>query len=279
MVVPTVANVAVLQESAHKGDSDEKLLAAVSDLLTQYQHLFAEPTGLPLARAADHKIPLNPGAQPVKVRPYKYSPIQKTEIENQLKQMLAQGVIRPSNSSFASPVLLVKKKDGTWRFCIDYRHLNAITVKHKHLMPVVDELFDELNGSKWFTKLDFGSGYHQICMSAGEEYKTAFRTHNGLFEFMVMPFGLTNAPATFQSFMNEIFADLLRQGVLVFMDDILIYSKSLEDHILMLQKVFALLENYKFLIKRSKCSFAKNSVEYLGHVISEAGVATDSSKI
>lgn len=124
----------------------------MAELLTKYGALFAEPSGLPPPRSADHKIPLRPGVQPVKVRSYRYSPIQKTEIEKQLKQMLSQGVIRPS-TTFASPVLLVRKKDGTWRFCIDYRHLNAITVKHKHPMPVVDELLDELAGSKWFTKL------------------------------------------------------------------------------------------------------------------------------
>lgn len=248
-------------------------------MLHKYEHLFADPTALPPKRNADHSIPLIPGAQPVKVRPYRYSPIQKTKIEKQLKQMLAQGVIRPSTSSFASPVLLVRKKDGRWRFCVDYRHLNAIKVKHKHPMPVVDEMLDELAGAKWFSKLDFRSGYHQICMAAGKEYKTAFRTHNGLFEFLVMPFGLTNAPATFQSFMNIIFAELLRKGVLVFMDDILVYSETLEEHAILLEKVFNILEQHKFLIKKSKCAFATRKVEYLGHIVSGQGVATDPSKI
>jgi hypothetical protein len=168
----------------------------VQELITNYDHLFASPTELPPARSADHQINLMPGAQPVRVRPYHYSPIQKTEIENQVKEMLANGVVRNSTSSFASPVLLVGK-DGTWRFCVDYRHLNAMTLKHKHPMPVVEELLDELSGATVFTKLDFRAGYHQIRMASGEEYKTTFRTHQGLYEFLVMPFGLTNAPATF----------------------------------------------------------------------------------
>jgi hypothetical protein len=193
--------------------------------------------------------------------------------------MLTSGVVRPSTSEFASLVLLVRKKDGTWRFCVDYRHLNAITMKHKHPMPVVDELLDEISGAQWFTKLDFSVGYHQIRMATGDEYKTAFRTHQCLYEFLVMPFGLTNAPATFQSLMNLIFASLLRRGVLVFMDDILIYSRTLEEHVKLLQQVFQILDHHQFLIKRSKCLFAQSSVEYLGHVISAVGVATDPTKV
>lgn len=171
----------------------------IQQLLQQYGHLFKTPSELPPPREADHQIRLVSGAQPIHIRPYHYSPIQKNKIEAQVQKMLQTGVVRPSTSDFASPVLLVRKKDGTWRFCVDYRHLNAITLKHKHPMPVVDELLDEISGAKWFTKLDFSAGYHQIRMASGDEYKTAFKTHQGLYEFMVMPFGLTNAPATFQS--------------------------------------------------------------------------------
>lgn len=218
----------------------------IASLIKEFSHLFEEPTSLPPKRSDDHQIPLLPGAQPVQVRPYRYSPAQKDEIEHQLQTMLKSGIIKPSVSPYASPVLLVKKKDGTWRFCIDYRHLNAITVKNKHPMPIVEELFDELTRACWFTKLDFRLGYHQVRMAAEDQAKTAFRTHNGLFEFLVMPFGLTNALATFQSLMNKIFAHLLRKGVLVFMDDILIYSKTLEEHNALLKQVFEILHHHRF---------------------------------
>jgi hypothetical protein len=184
---------------------------------------------------------LLPGAKPVNVKPYRYSPQQKTEIEKQVQEMLAVGLIQHSTSPFASPVILVKKKDGTWRFCIDYRGLNNITVKNKYPMPIVDELLDELSGSQWFTKLDLRAGYHQIRLVPTDEHKTAFKAHLGLYEFKVMPFGLTNAPATFQSAMNNIFSNMIRKCVLVFMDDILIYSPTLEDHLSHLQQVFQLL--------------------------------------
>ncbi|CAN6326944.1 unnamed protein product [Urochloa humidicola] len=253
--------------------------AEIQKVVQQFDSLFKEPSALPPPRQDDHHIPLIPGAQPVNVRPYRYSPQQKTEIEKQIKEMLRTGVIQHSSSPFASPVLLVKKKDGTWRFCIDYRHLNAITVKNKHPLPIVDELLDELAGAKWFTKLDFRSGYHQIRLAPGDEAKTAFRTHSGLYEFRVMPFGLTNAPTSFQGIMNKIFEPLLRRCVLVFMDDILIYSPTLEAHVEHLQQVFSIIQQHQFLVKKSKCTFGQQKLEYLGHLISVEGVATEPSKI
>lgn len=251
----------------------------IAGLVDEFASLFSEPKGLPPRRDQDHHIPLIPGAQPVKTRPYRYTPQQKDEIERQVYDMLCSGIIQRSTSPFASPVLLVRKKDGQWRFCVDYRQLNELTVKNKHPLPIIDELLDELAGSKVFTKLDLRSGYHQIRIAAGDEYKTAFHTHQGLYEFLVMPFGLTSAPATFQSTMNQLLAPYLRKSVLVFIDDILIYSPSMELHAQHLREVFSLLQQHQFFIKRSKCSFALTELEYLGHVIGPNGVATDKSKV
>jgi hypothetical protein len=257
----------------------EQLPSMVQQVLHKYNALFQEPTTLPPHRKFDHQIPLLPGATPVNMKPYRYAPHQKTEIEKQVQEMLKQGLIQESSSPFASPVLLVRKKDGTWRFCVDYRWLNGLTIKNKYPMPIVDELLDELAGSKWFTKIDLRAGYHQIRLVPADEHKTAFKTHLGLYEFRVMPFGLTNAPATFQATMNSIFAHLMRKCVLVFMDDILIYSATLSDHVAHLQQVFSILQQHQLSIKQSKCSFAQQKLEYLGHIISGQGVSTDPGKV
>lgn len=164
-------------------------------------------------------------------------------------------------------------------FCVDYRHLNAITVKNKYPLPIIDELLDELSGARWFTKLDLRAGYHQIRMQAMDEHKTAFKTHHGHFEFRVMPFGLTSALATFQGCMNSILSPLLRKFVLVFVDDILIYSRSLSNHVQHLQSVFQILTEHHLKVKKSKCSFAQQRLAYLGHVISPNGVSTDEDKL
>jgi hypothetical protein len=250
----------------------------VQTVLTAYKDVFEEPKGLPPPRLHDHTIPTLPDAIPVNSRPYRYSPIHKDEIERQVKELLLAGHITHSTSPYASPVLLVQKKDGTWRFCVDYRKLNDITIKNRFPMPIIDEILDELAGTRYFTKLDMRSGYHQVRMHPADEHKTAFKTHHGHYQFKVMPFGLTNAPATFQCLMNDILGPFLRKFVLVFLDDILIYSATLEEHVNHLTQVFNKLREHQLYLKRSKCSFAQHELEYLGHIISDKGVATDASK-
>ena len=229
----------------------------IQSLLHEFDDVFAKPATLPPQRVYDHTIPLLPHTTPVNSRPYRYSPVHKDEIERQVKEMLTAGLITHSTSPFASPVLLVMKKDGTWRFVVDYRKLNDLTVKNRFPLPIIEEILDELHGAKYFTKLDMTAGYHQIRMLTEDEYKTAFKTHHGHFQFRVMPFGLTNAPATFQCLMNEVLQPFLRQFVLVFLDDILIYSSSMAEHLLHLREVLSQLRAHQFYLKHSKCSFSQ----------------------
>uniref|UniRef100_A0A2N9H8H7 RNA-directed DNA polymerase n=1 Tax=Fagus sylvatica TaxID=28930 RepID=A0A2N9H8H7_FAGSY len=221
---------------------ETKHAVALDHLLVHYQSVFQTPTELPPVRSHDHRITLEPGSGAINVRPYRYPHIQKNEI---LKEQA----------------------------------LNHVTIKDRYPIPVIDELLDELHGAAYFTKLDLKSGYHQIRVQPEDVHKTAFRTHDGHYEFLVMPFGLTNTPATFQSLMNDIFRTALRRYVLVFFDDILIYSHTWAEHLQHLQIVFDELLRHKLYVNRSKCLLGQQEVDYLGHIISPRGVAPDPSKI
>ena len=251
----------------------------IQRILEAYTNVFEEPKKLPPIRDVDHCIPLKEGTEPVNVRPYRYAYFQKAEIEKQVLDMLKVGLIRPSTSPFSSPILLVKKEDGTWRFCTDYRALNAVTIKDRFPIPTVDDMLDELHGASYFTKLDLRAGYHQVRVHPSDISKTAFRTHNGHYEYLVMPFGLCNVPSTFQAIMNSIFRPYLRKFVLVFFDDILIYSPNWTMHLEHVQQVFEILRQHQFFIKASKCAFGQQELEYLGHIINSHGVKVDPGKI
>ncbi|XP_042969094.1 uncharacterized protein LOC122301779 [Carya illinoinensis] len=265
------------QEGTH--DDLALLPEEVKPVLAAHKGVLEVPTALPPPREFDHRIRLVDETKPINVPPYRYAHFQKGEIERQVDEMLKSGLIRPSTSPFSSPVLLVRKKDGTWRFCTDYRALNEATVKDRFPIPTVDEMLDELHGATVFSKLDLRAGYHQIRMNEEDIHKTAFRTHSGHYEYLVMPFGLCNAPSTFQAAMNSIFKPLLRKFVLVFFDDILVYSRTIEEHKQHLEKVLTILEEHHFFIKATKCAFMEKELEYLGHFISGDGVKVDHRKI
>jgi hypothetical protein len=240
---------------AKQHDDIQSTPTYIQAVLDKFPDVFSEPSDMPPKRDCDHAITLLPDAKVVNQRYYRLPHHQKDAMEDIIKTMIQNKVIRPSISPYSSPAIMVKKKDSAWRFCNDFRKLNAQTVKNKFPIPVIEDLLDELHGSKIFSKIDLRSGYHQIRMKENDIPKTAFSTHMGHYEYVVMPFGLTNAPATFQALMNKILAPFLRKYALVFFDDILIYSKTDVDHANHLSNILQVLRDNKLKAKKRKMQF------------------------
>ena len=207
------------------------------------------------------------------------APAKLKELKVQMEEMVNKGFVRSRTSPWGAPVLFVKKKDGSMRLCIDYRELNKVTIRNQYPLPRIDDLFDQLQGAKVFSKIDLRSGYHQLRVHGEDVPKTAFRTRYEHFEFLVMPFGLTNAPASFMDLMNRIFRPYLDQFVIVFIDDILIYSGSGEEHAKHLRIILQTLRKHRLYAKLNKCQFWLDSVTFLGHIVSAEGVSVDPKKV
>ena len=249
-------------------------------IVREFPDVFPEELpGIPLDREVDLAIEIVPGTVPMSRAPYRMAPTELKELKSQLQELLDKGFIRPSVSPWGAPVLFVKKKDGTLRMCIDYRQINKVTVKNKYPLPRIEDLFDQLKGAGVFSKIDLRSGYYQLRVKEGDVPKTAFRTRYGHYEFLVMPFGLTNAPAAFMDLMNRVFRPYVDQFVMVFIDDILVYSKDAQEHEQHLRIVLETLREKKLYAKLSKCDFWLNEVSFLGHIVSAEGIRVDPAKI
>ena len=269
-----MVSVNTLQEAnvASKG-IDQRAEPLVKEFQSVFQKL---PSGLPPLRTIGHTIDTG-DSMPVSKPAYRLSPKEKEEVKSQVTELLERGLIRPSNSPYGSPVLFVQKKDGSLRMCVDYRALNRVTRKDKYPLPRIDDLMDRLKSAKYFSSLDLQSGYHQIRIADKDVEKTAFRTHEGLYEFLVLPFGLTNAPAAFQREMKAIFDGI--PFALVYLDDILIYSDTPEEHTKHLRQVLQLLRDNKLYAKLSKCEFFEEKARFLGHIVGPDGIQADPDKV
>jgi hypothetical protein len=245
---------------------DGKSLEGIK-VVCDYPDVFPdELPGMPPDRDVEFAIDLLPGTAPISKRPYRMSSDQLLELKKQIKELLEKGFIRPSSSPWGAPVIFVEKKDGTQRMCVDYILLNDVTIKNKYPLSHIDDLFHQMRGAKVFSKIDLRSGYHQMHIRLSDIPKTIFTTRYGLYEYTVMSFGLTNAPAYFMYLMNRVFMEYLDKFVVVFIDDILIYSKNEEEHEEHMRLVLQKRREYQLYAKFSKCDFWLKEVSFLGHM-------------
>ena len=253
---------------------------SVIPMVHEFENVFPEEVpGLPPNREVEFSINLVPGTCPVSMALYRITPVELVELKKQIEELIEKQFIRPSTSPWGAPVLLVKKKDGSSRLCVDYRQLNKMTIKNKYLLPRIDDLMDQLHGSSVFSKIDLRSGYHQILVKVDDVQKTTFRSRYGHYEYVVMPFGVTNASVVFLDYMNRIFWSFLDKFVVVFIDDILICSRTREEHAEHLRLVLSVLREKQLYVKLSKCEFWMEEVHFLGHVISAHSIAVDPTKV
>ncbi|KAL0544214.1 hypothetical protein IC582_019327 [Cucumis melo] len=258
----------------------EKLKPEDVPVVKEFLEVFPDDlSGLPPDREIEFTIELLPGIAPISQAPYRMASSELKELKMQLQELVDKGCIRPSVSPWGAPVLFVKKKDGTLRLCIEYRQLNKVTIRNKYPLPRINDLFDQPRGAALFSKIDLRSGYHQLKVRESDIAKRAFRTRYGHYEFRVMPFGLTNAPTAFMDLMNRIFHQYLDQFVIVFIDDILVYSVDRESHEEHLRIVLQTLRDKQLYAKFSKCEFWLEQVVFLGHVVSAKGVSVDPQKV
>ena len=250
------------------------------EFLKSYQDCFSEslPRTLPPERPEDHAIVEIRGTSPPNRAPYRVSAAQQEEIMSQVNELLEKGLIQPSSPPYCSPVLLVQKKDGSWRMCIDYRALNKNTIKNRFPIPQIDDVLDKLQGSAFFSRIDLKSRYHQIRIRPEDVHKTAFRTTFGLYEFLVMPFGLTNALATFNRMMDRIFRSH-RAFIGTFFDDMIIFSKTEAEHREHLATVVEELRSNRLVVNGKKSEFFMEEIHFLGHIVSKNGVRMDPAKV
>ena len=235
--------------------------------------------GLPLDKEIEFEIELALGTEPISIAPYWMAPAELKELKVQMEELLSKGFVKTSTSLWGAPVLFVKKKNGSLRLCIDYRQRNKVTIRNQYPLPRIDDLFDQLQGAKVFLKIDLRSGYHQLKVLREDVPKTAFKTRYGHYEFLVMPFGLTNAPAAFMDLMNRVFGPYLDKFVIVYIDDILVYSSSKEEHVEHLRIVLQTLREHQLYAKFIKCQFWLDRVAFLGHVVSVEGISVNPQKI